>query len=92
MDGKEFDSEFCSLVETIEKECGLLTKNYERLKKIKPNSISFGFAKWISEIYLCCDEFYPDFDENDPPDFLFAKNEEDLREAVKDILPQMRKY
>ena len=80
------------MVEAIEKKCRLLTKNYEMLKNIKPSSISFEFAKWISEIYLCCDEFYPDFDEKNPPDFPFAKNEEDFRNAVADIFPQIQKY
>jgi len=80
------------MVEAIEKKCLLFTKNYELLKNIKPSSISFEFAKWISEIYLCCDEFYPDFDEKDPPDFPFAKNEEDFRNAVADIFPQIQKY
>ena len=92
IDGEEFDKKFCSMVEAIEKKCLLLTKNYEMLKNIKPSSISFEFAKWISEIYLCCDEFYPDFDEKDPPDFPFAKNEEDFRNAVADIFPQIQKY
>lgn len=92
IDGKTFESKFSSLVEAIEKKCLLLTKNYEILKNIKPSSISFEFAKWISEIYLCCDEFYPDFDEKDSPDFPFAKNEEDFRNAVADIFPQIQKY
>jgi hypothetical protein len=59
---------------------------------IKPSGISFEFAKWVSEIYLCCDEFYPDFDEKDLPDFQFAKNEEDFRNAVSNIFPQIEKY
>lgn len=54
------------------------------LETIKPSSISFEFARQISKIYLCCDEFYPDFDKNDPSDFPFAKNEEDFQNAVAD--------
>lgn len=75
------------MVKAIEKKCRLLTKNYEMLKNIKPRSISFEFAKWISEIYLCYDQFYRDFDEKNPPDFPFAKNEEDFRNAIDDIFP-----
>ena len=92
INGETFESEFSKMVEAIEKKCLLLTKNYELVKNIKPSSISFEFAKWISEIYLCCDEFYPDFDPKDPPDFTFAKNEEDFRNAVADIFPQIQKY
>jgi len=92
IDGKKFESKFCNMVEAIEKECRLLRKNYKKLKTIQPNSRSFEFAKWISEIYLYCDKFYPYFDEKDPPDFPFAKNEKQFRDAVTDILPQIQKY
>ena len=92
IDGKEFDQKFSKMVTVIEKKSNLLFKNYEKLKRIEPSPHSFGFGTWISEIYLCCDEFYPDFDEKDPPDFPFAKNEEDFRNAVADIFPQIQKY
>ena len=61
------------------------------LKNIKPSSISFEFAKWISEIYLCCNEFYENYDvtkEKDP----VLKTEEQLRDAVKSLLPEIQKY
>jgi hypothetical protein len=54
--------------------------------------MSFEFAKWISEIYLYCDEFYSDFDEKNLPDFPFAKNEKQFRDALTDIFPQIQKY
>ena len=43
INGKTFESKFCSMVEAIEKKCRLLTKNYEMLKNIKPSSISYLF-------------------------------------------------
>jgi hypothetical protein len=92
INGQNFESKFSNMVEAIEKKCRFLSKNHERLKNIKPSGISFEFAKWVSEIYLCCDEFYPDFDEKDLPDFQFAKNEEDFRNAVSNIFPQIEKY
>ena len=93
IDGKKFSTKFCNMVEAIEKKASLLSKDYEELKRIEPNSISFEFAKWISEIYLCCDEFYPDFDEEkDRAAIPFAKTEEQLRDAVKDLLPEIQKY
>jgi len=45
INGKTFESKFCSMVEAIEKKCRLLTKNYEMLKNIKPSSISFEFVE-----------------------------------------------
>ena len=92
INGKTFESKFSTMLEAIEKRCRLLTKNYEILQNIKPSSISYDFAKWISDIYLCCDEFDPDFDKKYPPNFPFAKNEEDFRNAVADIFPQIQKY
>lgn len=92
INAKTFDTQFSYKVQEIERESRLLFKNYEELKNIKPSSISVEFAEWISEIYLCCDEFYPDFDEKDPPDFQFAKNEEQLRDAVNSLLTEIKKY
>ena len=92
INGKTFETSFSDMVEKIEKECNLLTQNYEMLKNIEPSPISFEFAEWISEIYLYCDEFYSDFDENDPPDFIFAMNEKDFRTAVDNIFPKIQKY
>ena len=80
------------MVEAIEKKYRLLTKNYKMLTNTKPSSISFDFTKWISEIYLFCDEFYSDFDEKDPQDFQFAKNEKYFRNAATDIFPQIQNY
>ena len=62
------------MVRVIEKKSRLLSKNYEELKRIEPNSMSLEFGTWISEIYLCCNEFYPTFKEEIP----FAKTEEQL--------------
>jgi hypothetical protein len=84
------DSKFCKMVEGIKEECSIVRKNFKRLKTLEPNPKSFEFAKWTSEIYLCCDEFYPDFDPKDPPDFSFAKNEEQFRATVANIMPQIQ--
>jgi hypothetical protein len=92
INGKDFYDKFCNMVEEIEKECRLLEQDFERLETIEPNPNSTDFAKWISEIYLCCDEFYPDFDPNNPPSFQFAKSEKDWRDIVTDMIPQIQKY
>jgi hypothetical protein len=47
---------------------------------------------WISEIYLCCNEFYPTFKEEERAEIPFAKTEEQLRDAVKNLLPEIKKY
>ena len=61
------------------------------LKNIKPSSVSFEFAKWISEIYLCCDEFYEYYDINEGEDPAL-KTEEQFRDAVKSVFPEIQKY
>jgi len=93
MDGKEFDKKFSKMVTVIEKKSRLLSKNYQELKCIEPSSMSLGFGTWISEIYLCCNEFYSDFnEEEDRIQIPFAKTEEQLRDAVKSLFPQIQKY
>jgi hypothetical protein len=93
IDGKEFDNKFSKMVTVIEKKSSLLSKNYEELKRIEPSSMSLGFGTWISEIYLCCNEFYSDFnEEEDRTQIPFAKTEEQLRYAVKSLFPEIQKY
>ena len=91
IDGKEFDKKFSKMVTVIEKKSSLLFKNYEELKRIEPSSISLGFGTWISEIYLCCNEFYQDYDLNEGEDPAL-KTEEQLRDAVKSLFPEIQKY
>ena len=92
IDGKKFDNKFSKMVRVIEKKSRLLSKNYEELKRIKPNSMSLKFGTWISEIYLCCNEFYPTFKEEDRAEIPFAKTEEQLRDAVENLLLEIQKY
>ena len=81
------------MVTIIEKKSRLLSKNYEELKHIEPSSMSLGFGTWISEIYLCCNSFYSDFnEEEDRIQIPFTKTEEQLRDAVKNLLPEIQKY
>jgi hypothetical protein len=57
--------------------------NYEELKLIQSNSMSFKFSEIISEIYLCCNEFYPDFTQEDRVEISFGKTDDELRDIVK---------
>lgn len=78
----------------IEKKSSLLFKNYEELKCIEPSPRSFGFGTWISEIYLCCNEFYEDYEDYDlnEGEDPALKTEEQLRDAVKSLFPEIQKY
>ena len=91
IDGKEFDKKFSKMVTVIEKKARLLFKNYEDLKRIKPSPRSLGFEMWISEIYLCCNAFYEDYDLKEGKNS-FLKTEEQLRDAVKSLFPKIQKY
>ena len=73
------------MVTVIEEKSSRLFKNPEALKLIKPNPRSLGFGTWISEIYLCCDEFYEDYDINKGQDPAL-KTEEQLRDALKSLV------
>ena len=92
IDGKQFVSEFNKLHGSNQEVVKILKTDLKQLNTFELNPKSFGFTEWTSEIDLACDEFYPDFDEKDLPDFPFAKNEEDFRNAVADIFPQIQKY
>ena len=78
---------FSEMVTVIEKKSSLLFKNYEELKRIEPSPRSLGFGRWISEIYLCCNEFYEDYDLNEGEDPAL-KTEEQLRNAVKSLFKE----
>jgi hypothetical protein len=86
IDAIKFDKEFSEKVEAIEEKSKSLSKNYEELKDIELDLASLEFSKWISEIYLCCNEFYPSFIEEERSELIFAKPEDQLRNAVQDLL------
>jgi hypothetical protein len=70
----------------------MLQTDLEQLNTFQFNSKSFGFTKWTSEMDLCCDEFYPDFQPQDQIDFPFSRDEENFRTFIAHILPQIQKY
>lgn len=70
----------------------MLQTDLEQLKTFQPNPKSFGFTEWTSEIDLGCDEFYPDFQPQDQENFAFARDEENFRTFIADILSQIQKF
>jgi hypothetical protein len=91
IDGKEFDEKFSTMFKVIEKRSRLLFQNYDELKLLKPSSRSLGFGRLISEIYLCCEEFYEDYDVSEGEDPAL-KTEKQLRDAVTSLFPEIQKY
>ena len=91
IDGKKFDKKFSKMVIAIEEKSSLLFQEYEKLKRIEPSPRSLGFGEWISKIYLCCNEFYEDYDLNEGEDPAL-KTEEQLRDAVTSLFPEIQKY
>lgn len=66
--------------------------NLEQLNTFEPNPQSSGLTEWTSEINLCCDEFYPDFQPPYQVEFAFAQDEENLRTVVANVIPELQKY
>ena len=91
IDAKEFDEKFSKKVAVIEKKNRVLGQNYGELKRIELTPRSLGFGEWISEIYLCCNEFYEEYNPNEGKDPAL-KTEEELRDAVTSLLPEIQKY
>ena len=93
IDGEEFESQFDKLHRSNEKTVQMLARdNLKQLNPFELNPQSFGFTRWTSDIDLACDEFHPDLKPQDRVDFAFARDEEDLRAFVADILPEIQKY
>ena len=72
IDGKQFVSQFRKIHLTNEEAVKMLETDQKQLNTFQPNSKSFGFTEWTSEIDLGCDEFYPDFEPQDQGNFKFA--------------------
>ena len=84
IDGQQFDKLFSGKVKFIENEAQELTKNldYQKLKYVQPSWRSVEFSEFISEIYLCCNEFYPSFTEEDRAEIPFAKTADQIRDII----------
>ena len=92
INGKQFVNKFYKLHESNEEIVKMLETDIEQLNTLEPNPESFGFTEWTSEIDLACDEFYPDFQPQDLVEFAFARDEENLRTFVADVIPQIQKF
>jgi hypothetical protein len=92
INGKQFVSQFNKIHRPTEEAVKLHKPDLKQLNIFQPNPKSFGFTEWTSEIDLGCDEFYPDFQLQDQVEFAFARDEENFRTFVADIIPQMQKY
>ena len=89
INGEQFVSQFEKLHGSNEEAIKILKTNLKQLKTFEPNSKSFGFTEWTSEIDLACDEFYPDFQPQDQVEFAFARDEENFRTFVANIIPKI---
>lgn len=80
----EFDKQFSKKVQLIEQKSRDLRKNLDNpeLKSIKPNWRSSEFSAFISEIYSCCNDFYPDLTEDDLKEMPFAITNGQLRNLI----------
>ena len=93
IDGKQFANRFDKLHQSNQKATKIFLIDIQQLKNLESNPKCFGFTEWTSEADLACDEFYPDFQPQDQVEFAFARDEEDLRTFIADvILPQIQKF
>ena len=92
IDGKQFVSQFNKLHGSNQEAVKILKTDLKQLNTFELNPKSFGFTEWTSEIDLACDEFYPDFQPQDQVEFAFARDEENFRTFVANIIPEIQKY
>ena len=92
INGKQVVKRFNKLHRSNQDAVKMLKTRIKQLKTLEPNPKSFGFTEWTSEIYLACDEFYSDFQPQDQVEFAFARDEENLRTFVADVIPQIQNF
>ena len=92
IDEKRFVSQFGKIHRANQDAVKVLKTNLRKLNTFQPNSKSFEFTEWTSEIELGRDEFYPDFEPQDQVEFGFARDEENFRTFIVDTIPQIQKY
>jgi hypothetical protein len=92
IDGKQFVSQFKKIHRANQESGKMLKTDLKQLNTFELNPKSFGFTEWTSEIDLACDEFYPDFQPQDQVEFAFARDEENFRTFVANIIPEIQKY
>ena len=92
IDGKQFVNQFLKIHRNNEHIVKILKTDIHQLENLQLNSKSFGFTEWISEIALGCDEFYPDFKPQDQEGFVFARDEENFRAFIANLIPNVQRY
>lgn len=87
--GRQFDEKFTQMFTKIEDHP--LVESYEGIKNLKLSPNSLGFEDLVYHIYVCCEEFFDEYDPKEEFDPVL-RTEEQLREDVKNVLPKMQKY
>ena len=90
INGKQFRDKFRILHKSIQNSVEIMENNLTELNNLELDPKSFGFTEWTSEIDLGCDEFYPDF--KPETNFQFARDEENFRDFVAQIIPKIEEY
>lgn len=90
--GVEFEKSFTELHQANEKIIKEIEFDLEKLNCFPFHLRAAGFSAWTSELELGCDEFYPDFRAQEEPDLKFARDENNFRNFVADILPDVEQY
>lgn len=92
--GVEFEKSFTALHQENEKIVRKIEFDLEKLKRFPFDLRAAGFTAWTSELELGCDEFFPDLITEEAPHlfFGFARDENDFRNFVASILPNIQPY
>lgn len=89
LNGKQFDEKFSKMFSKFDDDP--LKKNCEQLKIFKLNPESRGFARPVSAIYESCEKFFDEYNSEEEFDPVL-RDEKQLREDVKNLLPEIQKY
>ena len=94
IDGKKFLNEYKIIYNKCNDFCIYLEKDFERLKTLDIDEVSYGFSDFILEINYVCDAFYDETgikpgDLDQSPTIL---DETSFREVVSEILFNIQKF
>ena len=92
INGIEFTKDFMDLHNLNEAMIKEIKYNYNQLKTVLFDSRAFGFSVLTSDLMINCDEFYSDLTPEYKASLIVAQDENDLRNSVSELFPEIQQY
>ena len=90
--GVEFTKKFIELHDLNQAIIKEVKYNYDQLKTFPFDLRAFRFSALTSDLLIDCYQFYPDLTPEDKANLIVAQDENDLRNFVSEVLPEIQQY